>query len=106
MRVEVEFLSEACTELLALLRPGSRSVEDAVRFVIVYVEDAERQLAAFLGEPPGAERQVGADGEEWWWHYVNNVWLGYHITDGRGWPFMRIRTVQVFAARSSRPIAP
>ena len=103
MKVEVEFTTVARAELLALLRLRSRSVEDAVRFAIVYAEAAERQFVASEGFPVGVERVVRPTGDSWWWQYVNGVWFGYVIADRGTWPSKRIRRVRVAHCRETRP---
>jgi hypothetical protein len=75
VRVVVEILPEARQDLLNLLAARTRTDEDAIRFGYTYLEDMDQQFTKYQGLPPGARRRRWPDGTDWWWRYVNGVWV-------------------------------
>jgi hypothetical protein len=106
MRVIVEILPTAREDLITLLEPRSPVKADAVAFAYTYLADIEDQFQKFDGLPPGARRTPGPDGNDWWWRYVNGVWVVYRISNSRRWRFGAVvRTVTVVAFEAAFPTA-
>lgn len=104
MTVEVEYETIARAELVELLTPQSDSVEDALRFAGLYLDDIAEQLIARLGDMPGAIQIDRPDGTRCWWRYVRGVWVGYTVADRRTWVFgATTRLIQVFGFRDAPP---
>ena len=106
MRVVVEILPTARQELVALLEQRVPVPADAVAFATAYLADIEQQFDQFEGFPPGVRRTKRRDGAEWWWRYVNGVWVVYHVKNSRTWRFASAsRTITVFAFEAAPPAA-
>lgn len=103
MRIEFVVMPEARSDLLALLRPRSRSTLDAVLRAQIIVEDVEVQLQK-EGEPPIGARIVRSGKHCYWWLYIEGIWLGFHRVDIRSRLFkLRTRTVTFHSALASLP---
>ena len=102
MTVEVEWTTRARAELVRLLTGMSDSVEDAIRFAGLFLDDIDAEFVARDGEIPDAVHARQPGGPEWWWRYVNGVWVGYTFRDRRAWMFgATTRTVRVQAVGAS-----
>lgn len=92
--------------LLQLLAGRAQNESDAARFVALFVEDLAAQFREHDGIPPEAVLLPEPRGDEWWWHYAADIWVGFMIADRPGgWFRPTTRTVRVFAVRA-RPPAP
>jgi hypothetical protein len=106
VRIVVEFTPTARRELLQLLSGRARDGGDAASFAALFVEDIEAQFRENEGAPPESSRLPEPRGDEWWWHYAAEVWVGFMVADRPGgWFRSAVRTVRVFAFRV-RPPAP
>lgn len=106
MRVEVTFEPEARSDLLALLAGRTADSGDAIGFGVIYLRDLVEQFVRHRGLPPGVRRVRTPDGREWWWRYVNGVWVVYRLDDRRTWLFGGvIRTIRVIGFESGPPPA-
>jgi hypothetical protein len=97
MRVEVEVTPTARAELLRLLESRTRRADDALRTAGVYLDDLEQQFQRHGGAPPDAHvvRRHG----EFWWLYLDGVWLGYLVQD-RARLFTTIRRIKLIAVEA------
>ena len=92
MKITVEILPATREDLIALLEPRTLVKADAVAFGYTYLADIEDQFRKYDGHPPGAKRTKGLDGNDWWWRYVNGVWVVYRVVDSRRWALGNHRT--------------
>lgn len=102
MKIAVVILPTAREELLELLEPRSLVKADAVLFAYTYLTDIENQFQKHDGYPPGAKRTKDLEGSDWWWKYVNGVWVVYRVADSRRW---RFGTITVISFEGSLPAA-
>jgi hypothetical protein len=106
MRVEVMFEPEARNDLLTLLAARTADTGDAIGFGLIYLRDIVEQFERHRGLPSGARRVRMPDGHDWWWRYVNGVWVIYRLSDRKTWLFGGVvRTVRVIGFEPGPPPA-
>jgi hypothetical protein len=105
MKVIVAILPEARQDLLTLLEPRATITTDTIGFGRIYLEDLEQQFVKYNGYPPGARRTQTSDGSEWWWRYVDGVWVVYRIAEARRWFGGLVRNVTIVGFEAAPPAA-
>ena len=105
MRIEFIVKPEARSDLLALLRPRSRSALDAILRAQLFVEDNENQFLK-TGEPRIDARVVRSGEHGYWWLYIDGIWIGFRREDTVSRLFkLKTRIVTFHSAVASPPRA-
>lgn len=81
MKVVVEFTAGARENLLQLVAGRTRDEGDVPKFVTLLVEDLTEQFREYEGAPPEAGLLPEPRGDEWWWHYAADIWIGFMVAD-------------------------
>jgi len=103
MIVEVEWTTDARSELVAVLEDSAPTGQDALLTAMIYLDDMDDQFKQHGGPPPGARVRPRPDGG--WWLYADGLWVAYTIQDrSAGWlrP-RRIRRIVVVAVEATPP---
>lgn len=80
MKVVVEFLAEARSQLLSVLEARSPSRADALLAAIAYCDEITRLFEKYQSPPPGAIlRPRGSIGS--WWLLASGVWVAFTRED-------------------------
>ena len=90
VRTQVKVLAKARAELLALLEASTSVPTDALLTAQFFIEDIEQQLKN-IGAPPENATVVYTGKSQYWWLYIEGIWLGIRVRET--WSgFFRIRT--------------
>lgn len=103
MRIVFDVTVDARADLVRLLEPRVSQPLDAVLRAANVIEDVEQQIQVNGRLPAPAVRIVRADGINWWWQYVDGVWLGFQLTESRHLLRSPVRTITLSAAASLPP---
>jgi hypothetical protein len=102
MQVYFTVTPQARADLVRLLEPRVAEPLDAVLRAGNILDDVEQQVLKYSGVPPDVLVR-GIDGRYQWWRYVDGIWLGFDITDGRRGALRRPTRTVTLAAAASRP---